>query len=241
MTEQSVNQKHFAQDQAGRKITVGLFVALIIAIVAFAGIGARYFMYGDLNAIHCLLSLFFSVNLLICYWEVCLFLHRDYVKERAIYWFELCREKNQSAARLFFFSKVRPRQLFATSTWADVWAAYARYDGSYADRKTFGYSADIANGFVTPIPTLILYSAYTFEFMPALYAGIVGVMLFWQLVYVTSVYWVSFFSAKRQHKLTRHEICIYIIAINSYWVLCALMGLYVSFHLIVNGDYAVLG
>ena len=66
-------------------------------------------------------------------------------------------------------------------------------------------------------------------------------MLFWQWAYVTSVYWVSFFVAKRQTRISRREIYTYILAINSFWVLCALLGLYVSIRLIVDANYSVLG
>ena len=66
-------------------------------------------------------------------------------------------------------------------------------------------------------------------------------MLFWQWTYVTSVYWVSFFAAKRQTRISRRELYFYILTINSYWVLSALLGLYVSICLILDGSYSVLG
>jgi len=118
---------------------------------------------------------------------------------------------------------------------------YTQYDGSYADRRTFGYNADIANGMVTPAPTLILYAAYTFELLPAILAGILGVMLFWQWVYATSVYVASFFVAGRHKLISRAEVSIYIWGANSGWVVCGLLGLYASIRLIVDGDYTVLG
>ncbi|MCY3732511.1 MAG: hypothetical protein OXF98_14330, partial [Rhodospirillaceae bacterium] len=35
------------------------------------------------------------------------------------------------------------------------------YDGSYAERRTFGFSAAIANGCVSPVPALIQYAEDT--------------------------------------------------------------------------------
>ena len=127
------------------------------------------------------------------------------------------------------------------TVWADAWATYAQYDSSYADRRTFGFNVDIGNGFVTPLPTLILYAAYTFDFLPAPYAGIIGAMVFWQWIYATTLYGVSFFVAKRQTRISRLETFTFIIVINSFWVLCALLGLYVSVRLIMDGNYSVLG
>ena len=228
-------------DQASLTIPVGLFVALIVTALAMLGIGTRYYVHGDLNAIHSLLSLFFSINLLICYWETCLFLRPDYIETRTEYWRERRCETGRTPAFEFFGSKVPLTQVLSPTLWADVWAAYSQYDDSYADRRTFGYNADIANGFVTPVPSLILYAAYTVDFLPALFAGILGVMMFWQWTYVTSVYWVSFFIAKRQTRISQRELYVYIFAINSFWVLCALLGLYVSIHLIVDGNYSILG
>ncbi len=222
-------------------VPVGLLSSLVIAILALSGIGTRYYIHGDLNLIHSLLSLFFSVNLLICYWEACLFLRRDYIEARTDYWRERRRETGRTPIGDFLVTRVALTRVLSPTLWADVWATYSQYDGSYADRRTFGYNADVANGFVTPVPTLILYAAYTINFLPALFAGIIGVMLFWQWTYVTSVYFISFFVAKRHARLSRRELYFYICAFNSPWVLCALLGLYVSIRLIVDGNYTVLG
>ncbi len=229
-------------DQASLRVPVGLFVALIVSALAMLGIGTRYCVHGDLNAIHAVLSLFFSINLLICYWEICLFLRPDYIRTRTEYWHARCRETGRTPAFEFFISKKVPlTQALSPTLWADVWAAYSQYDDSYADRLTFGYNADIANGFVTPVPSMVLYAAYTVDVLPAVFAGILGVMVFWQWTYVTSVYWVSFFVAKRQTRISRRELYTYILAINAFWVLCALLGLYVSIRLIMDGNYSILG
>ena len=78
-----------------------------------------------------------------------------------------------------------------------MWAYYTLYDGSYTDRRTYGFTIDIANGFFTLAPTLVLYAAFTLAFLPAYVAGILGGMLFWQREYATSVYLVSFYVAGR--------------------------------------------
>ncbi len=216
-------------------------MAVIVATLSLAGIGTRYLAYGDMDFIHSFMSLFFASNLLVCYWEVCLFLRRDYVETRVEYWRERRRRSGRAAALEFFATRIPLPRILSTSVWADVWAAYCQYDDSYADRRTYGFSVDIANGFFTPIPTLLLYAAWTFDFLPALYAGILGVMLFWQWAYVTSVYWVSFFVTGRQRRISRREMYFYILTLNSYWVLSALLGLYVSIRLIMDNNFSVLG
>lgn len=87
----------------------------------------------------------------------------------------------------------------------------------------------------------VLYATFTIGFLPAVVAGILGVMLSWQWTYVTSVYWVSFFVAGRHRRIGRAELYGYIGAMNAPWVLFPLLGLYVSVRLILDGNYGVLG
>ncbi len=219
----------------------GLFAALAVTTLALLGIGGRYYVHGDLNTIHSLLSLFLSINLLICYWEVCLFLRRDLVETRTEHWREWRKRTGRTPAVEFLGAKVPLARLLSPTLWADVWAAYSLYDGSYADRRTFGFNVDIVNGFLTPAPTLIVYAAYTIDLLPAVFTGIVGAILFWQLMYGASVYWISFFVARRQTRISRREFHIFIGAPNTVWILGPLLGLYVSVRLIVDGNYSVLG
>ena len=218
-----------------------LFTGLAIGGLTAVGIGARYGTFGDFDVIHGLMILFFSINLVICHWEMCLFFKRDYIEERARYWRERRRETGRTSAVEFLTGPVPLTRILSSTTWADAWATYSQFDSSYADRRTYGYNVDIANGFVTPVPTLILFAAFTVDFLPALVTGIIGAMMFWQLTYATSVYWVSFFIANRQRRIGQNDMFVYIWALNCPWVLFALLGLYVSIRLIVNGDYSVLG
>ena len=220
---------------------VGSIIAIFVALSTATGIGVSYRVNGSLNACYCLMSLFFSVNLLVCYWEMCLFWRRDYVEKRVDYWREYCAETGRSSAAGFMATEVPLGKILSPTIWADAWASYSLYDGSYADRRTYGFNVDIANGFVTVIPSLILYATYTVAFLPALVAGILGAMLFWQWVYMTSVYVVSFYVAGRHKLIRRGDTNFYILGINSFWVVFALLGLYISIRLIVDGDYSVLG
>lgn len=220
---------------------VGTIIAIFIALTAIAGMGVSYRVNGSLNACYCLMSLFFSVNLLVCYWEMCLYWRRDYIEERVGYWREYSAKTSRSPAAGFMAIEVPPGKILSPTIWADAWASYSVYDSSYADRRTYGFNVDIGNGFVTAIPSLVLYATYTLAFLPALVAGVLGAMLFWQWVYMTSVYVVSFYVAGRHKLISRGDTGFYILGINSFWILFALLGLYISVRLIVDGDYSVLG
>ena len=225
----------------GAAVPPWIAAALVVALPALAAAGFRYRAHGDWNAFHLLLSAFCSINLMICYWEVCLFLERGRIASRLRYWRRWRDETGRTPALAFLSTPVPLRRILAPAVWVDVWGAYAVVDESYVDRRTFGFNADIVNGLFTPAPTLILLVAYTFDFLPAIVAGVLGIMLYWQWTYVTSVYLVSFFVAGRHRHVSRSELYIYVWGMNSPWVLCPLLGLYVSVRLLVEGDYRVLG
>ena len=202
----------------GSGIPVGLLIVLVIGVLAALGIGTRYYVHGDLNAIHCLFSVFFSTNLLICYWELCLFFRRDYVETRAEHWRGWQRETGRTPAVEFLTTRVPLSRTLSPTVWADAWATYSMIDSAYEDRGTFGFNVDIGNGFVTPLPTMVLCATYTVGFLPAIVAGIIGAMLFWQWVFASSLYWVSFFMARKHTRITRGELYAYVVGPNAIWV-----------------------
>ena len=105
----------------------------VVAVLTAAGIGGRYWVNGHLNAWFCLLSLFFSTNLLICYCETCLFRQLDYIRQRAEYWRQRREETGRSPVVEFLTTEVPFRKILSPAVWADVWAFYSLYDGSYTD------------------------------------------------------------------------------------------------------------
>ncbi len=218
-----------------------LIMVLAVAILALPGIVARYLLEGDLNVFHCLFVLFFSINLLICYWEMCLFFRRDYIEERVEFWRGWREDTGKTPAVEFLTTSVPLNRMLSPTVWADVWATYSMYDSAYADRNTYGFNIDIANGFTTPASSLLLYVAYTGELLPAIAAGIIGAMLFWQWVYASSLYVVSFFVGRKQTRITPREFWVYIFGPNAIWVLFPMLGLYVAIRMILDGDYSVLG
>ena len=188
-----------------------------------------------------MLTLLLSVNPVICSCELCLFLKRDHVEQRAGYWRRRWQDTGRAPGVEFLAGKVPWPKVLSATVWADVWAACWRYDESYADRHTYGFNVSIGSGFVTPLPTVVLYAAFTFDILLALIAGMIGTMLFWQLLYAPSICWVSFFMAGRQHRVSRRDLYIYVWGTNSPWIPGALLGLYVSIRLILDDDYSVMG
>ena len=222
-------------------IRVGTFAVVAIASIAALGVGAYHAATGTVHAVYLLINLFLSINLVICYWEMCLYWRRDHIEKRAAYWRERKDAGGPSPAARFLAGKVPVRRLASPTLWADVWATYAQYDGSYANRRTYGFHSDVANGFATLLPSLLLHATFTVPFLPARIVGIAAAMLFWQWVYMTAVYLVSFYVVGRQKRISRGDLWLYVWGSNSPWLLFPLLGLYVSVRLILDGDYTVLG
>ena len=220
---------------------VWLFCILAVAVLGLGGIVPRLLAVGELDPLHVALVLFFSLNFLVSYWEICLYFQRSHIERRADFWRERGKEQQRSPTVLFLQQRVTRSNALSASFWADIWASYSIYDGSYADRRSFGFTCDVANGFATPLPSLVLYATFTIPFLPPAAAGALGAMLFWQWIYVTSAYWASFFVAGRHRQLRPLDAVLHVHLANSLWILLPLAGLYASVRLILDGNYGVLG
>lgn len=213
----------------------------LVVLMTGAAIACRYWNSGDFHLAYSILAFFLSVNLLACYWEICLLLRIATIEERRQHWDTLRSNSRVSPALEFLTMSVPLRQVFSPRVWADMWSVYSLYDASYADKKTYGFNVDIANGVVTPLLSLVLLGTITIPFLPARVAGILGVALFWQWIYVTSVYILSFYTAGRYRLISRREILLYIWTPNLFWILLPIFGFYVSVRLVLEGSYVVLG
>ena len=223
------------------KIRAGTFAVVAITSIAALGIGAYYAASGTVHAVFALINLFLSINLFVCFWEMCLYWRRHDLEKRAAYWRERKEAHRLSPAARFLAGKVPVRRLVSPKFWSDVWATYAQYDGSYASLRTYGFHTDVANGFATLLPSLVLHATFTVPFLPARFVGIVAAMLFWQWWYMTVVYLVSFYVVGRHKRITRGELWLYVWGSNSPWLLFPLLGIYIAVRLILDGDYSVLG
>ncbi len=222
------------------KIRVFWVAAIVVALMFAAGVGLRLNTGGHISALYIAFSLYFSINLLICYWEICLYLRRDLVEKRLTYWQERRRETGNNPAIEFLTTRIPVTQVFSSPLWADIWATYSVYDDAYANRRTYGFNVDIANGFATIVPTLVLYAALTTEFLPAVVTGMIGLALCWQWVYMTSIYMASVFIGKQHLNIARNELIIFVLAPNGPWILIPLLGLYIFARMILDGSYQVM-
>lgn len=225
----------------GLRLPVWALASGLIAFVFVLSLLMRLLPGGTLHALFCALALFLSINLLVCYAEACLLWRRREVVRRASCWAERQAAGGPTAAVQFLTRRVPLREALSTALWTDMWAAYAVYDDSYLDRGSYGFIAETANAPITVLASLLLLATYAYPLLPAVAAGIVGVALFWQWLYATSLYVWSFFLAGRHRRIGRMELYCCFFAPNGLWLLFPILGMYVSVRLIVDGSYTVLG
>lgn len=229
------------QRLADIRLPAWLVAGIVVGTLTITGIAISLLVYGRINLLHCALSLFLSLNLLICYWEMCLFFCRDYIEARAVYWKNFREETGRTPAVVFLSHTIALGDVFDRHFWADVWATYALYDGSYADRRSFGFNADVGNGFSTLLPTIIFHLGITVPLLPPMWLGILGIMIFWVWVYNTCMYWVSFLMVGRHKLISRADNLIYIVGTNAPWVLFSLLGLYASIRITLDNSLQIIG
>lgn len=225
----------------GMRVPFWSFPFTVISVPWITGNAIYYAQHGSMNLVYCVLSLFLSINLLVTYWEICIFVKADLVEERSKYWIDRGSQGNRSPAIEFLRTSVPLAQILSPVVVAEAFAAYAYYDRSYSDRRTFGYVADISNGFVTPIPSLLLFATYTVPFIPPFAAGVLGLMLYWYWVYSSSVYWWSFFFGGGHRKIGRREMYIFVWSTNAVWIVFPLVGLIASLKILIDGTYGAIG
>ena len=222
---------------------VWVFATIVIVLIAGAAVGVRVSVEQSFDAFHTLLSVFLAVNVMACYWEMCLYWRRDQLESRMDYWRTLAKRKGVSPARAYLTTQVplSPAKILSPGFWSDSFAAYSFYDDAYADRSSCGFNVDVANGFWTFVPSVLLLVTYSSPVIPATVAGFIGVAVFYQWIYVTTLYMQSFFVAKRHRSMRRSDVLVYIWMINGFWILSAVLGFFVSVNLVMDRHYGVLG
>lgn len=212
-----------------------------LLFVTGATLAGRYWISGEFNLAFTFLVFFLAANILNCYWEISLLRRADTIEERRQRWDAHRANSTRSPPLAFLTMPVPLRRALSPDVWADLWGVYSLYDPSYANKESYSFNIDSANGVATPILSLLLLATFAIPFLPARVAGILGVLLFWQWIYTTSLYLVTFYTAGRHLKITGRETLLFVWMPNLVWILFPLFGFYVSVRLILNGSYSVLG
>ena len=222
-------------------LPVAVWVTLWIVAWVSVAVLANLAFNGTLNGLHVLVNVFLAINLIVCYWEMCLLWRIDAIEER--YQRRQSGERTASGPRTrgsFFLSKVAFRELGSRDLWSKVWSEYALYDPSYADRRSFGFAIDVGNGFSTILPSLAIFIGMSFPVLPAIAVGLIGLLVFYQKFYGTLLYFFTYVFNRRYQGKPFANVMAFVGGINGIWLVGPGIGLYVCLRLILDGGFGVI-
>lgn len=220
---------------------VWALLSTFLVVVAGTAIGFRYSTQNSFDPIHVILTVFLAVNVLVCLWQWCLFLRRDYIGTRVEHWREQGVKMGVSASKAFMNTRLSLSQIFSVTFWSEIYSVYSVTDPAYTDKTSCGFNTDIWNGFWTFIPTVLLLVTFASPFIPPFVTGVIGIALFHQWIFGTVMYSASFYVGGHYKSVSASDAFLFIWVINGSWILCAVLGFYVSVRLILDQNYEVLG
>ncbi|KAI9025403.1 hypothetical protein DFJ74DRAFT_704903 [Hyaloraphidium curvatum] len=216
------------------------YVAAYVGAPFLALANAHRNLHGT-NAAQLALSLFLCINVLICLWEMTLYISRERIRR------EYAGFKAKFGKRLpspvFLFEHVAARDALGMEYWSLVWSTYSVIDPSYSDQTTFGFWVDVGNGFTTILPSIHLLLSMTFD-LPAPFglsaraAAMLNACVFWQELYGTLVYWSSYLGNRRYegHGATNKWL---VLLTNGVWLVFPGFGLWCCWQMARDGTWAV--
>ena len=195
-------------------------------------------LYG-FNLSQSIIAFFLVINILICIWEICLSIYIDTIKAENNKLLEKYGKNPVEAVTKLLFQDLSVTQIFTLKTWTKIWATYALYDPSYANRESFGFFVDFGNGWVTLIPSIAFLYAMTFDGISARTMGLIGLVKFYQECYGTVMYVLTYIYNRRYVNRSLVE-CVLVVGIsNSLWFFFPIFGMILCREMISSDSYNI--
>jgi len=223
-------------------LTVGLFLILYVGIFGISlPMYIHYSQWNGINIIQILLAFFLVLNYLISLWEIGLGVHIKKIEKDYKQLKEKYKSNQFSAVVDFFNAPLSLHELFSLSFWTKVWSTYSLYDPSYSNKESFGFFIDVGNGWTTGVLSIVALISMTFDldYISARTIGILTLLKYYQELYGTVLYFLSFFMNERYKGKTISEVLLFVGLSNGLWFFFPLLGIYASLHLIYSDTYAI--
>ena len=222
-----------AARRSGVRLPVWAWFTLWMVVWVGIPMVAHYAIHGVVNGWQFTLAFFLAINLNICIWEICLV-----VRNRDItYWNTDPAGRAVRPPAGIFLQRKSLREMATTQPWAQIWSEYVYYDPSYADPRSYGFWGDTGNGFSTLLPSIFFLVGMTVPMVSPAVLGIVGVMMFWQKAYCTSVYLVTYLFHRRWVGRPLGWVMLAVGGSNGIWIVFPLIGLYACIRLILENRF----
>ena len=227
-----------SDDSSSSPLRLPVWVWLTLWMVAWVGgsTALHAAIHGVVNGWQISLAFFLAINVMICFWEISLW-HRIDDIER---WYHRPGEGEPRPRGNLYLASVSLRELASSRRWALVWYGYASYDDGYADRRSFGFAVDVGNGFSTLLPSLFFFFAMTVPVVSPVVLGVVGLLIFYQKLYGTCLYFFMYLFNKRYEGHRLGNLLAMVGGTNGVWLIFPAAGIYVCLRLILDNSFDVI-
>ena len=220
-------------------------LAYVVAyIVLFSGglVYGHWQLHGSLSPTQIALSVFNAVNAWICFCEIALYLHAQQIQrdQKGLH-AKWGLGRLPPLSELFLFEWVPPSAMLSTTFWSKMWSTYAQLDTSYVETSSFGFCVDVGNGFSTIVPSVLYSAAMTYPILSPRWLGMIGLVMYYQELYGTLVYYFQYFYNGRPEAAKSSAAIVWgvVVPANALWVLLPLLGIWASGRLILDDSFEV--
>ncbi len=131
------------------------------------------------------------------------------------------------------------------------------YDPSYQNQESFGFFIDFGNGLSTIPPSILMNLAMVLDtsvytsvensedtswfdtVLSPLFVGCVGLAMYWQVMYGTIIYVLSFMFNRRYEGKSTLEVSLFVGISNSLWFFFPIAGIYSCVCILRDGNMSV--
>ena len=185
------------------------------------------------------LIVFNNLNLFVALTEICLGYEIAFIQ---LHYGELCTAyhgdgREWCAVVKLLTDPLTPRQLLSPRTYAKMWSTYALFDPSYQNRKSFGFFIDVGNGWSTLSPCVMLNVGMVRPgWVDPLWVGCVTIAAYWQMLYGTLIYLLSFLMNRRYEGFEPLSIGLFVVFTNAIWIFFPGMAIYAAVCILRDGN-----
>lgn len=183
---------------------------------------------------------FNNLNTFIAICEICLGFNISYIQKDYHKLLKKYKGNEWGACVAYLTMPLTIRQLFDAKVWSKMWSTYALYDPSYQNHESFGFFIDFGNGLSTIPPTLLVNVAIVWPHLVSpLWAGCIGLAMYWQVMYGAIIYVFTFVFNRRHEGKTLLEVCLFVGLSNSLWIVFPTLGMYACVCMLRDGNMDV--
>jgi hypothetical protein len=121
--------------------------------------------------------------------------------------------------------------------WVQMWSTYSLWDPSYQNDESFGFFVDVGNGWSTLLPCVvwnatILHPSCMEDY--SIVIGFIGTAVYWQILYGTIIYWLSYGWNRRYEGKPSVEVVLFVGLTNGIWFVFPGVALYASYTILAT-------